>query len=237
MIVTLRTPIGDIVAKQPRAGAVFERCRIDYCCEGERSLEEACARAGTDAALVLKQIHLAASAALDERDWTVASLAELCEHIVSVHHSFLVRAVADYASWLDEATADPREALSEVPEGWRIAFGEFRDGLEAHLRLEEERIFPAIVRAERARLADRSRPAAGPGRLRDDIPRLVGEHRLFDEGMRSLQGTIALHEAPGSSPPTVFRDLSTVAADLHRHLHLENNILFPRALALEAAYA
>jgi regulator of cell morphogenesis and NO signaling len=234
MIVTLRTPIGDIVAKQPRAGAVFEQHAIDYCCEGDQPLEAACAWAKADAALVLRQLQRAATEALEERDWTAAPLGELTDHLVSTHHAQLRRGVAAVVSRLEETAAGaggrPGAAIEELIA--RAAW--WRNGLEPHLRLEEQRLFPSIVRAEQARLAGRKAAPEPAGTIRREIPLLVREHRATDDGARQLRRAASRVLEPGSA---VLAELAALEADLHRHLHLENNILFPRALALEDAYA
>ncbi len=237
MIVTLRTPIGDIVAKQPRAGAVFEQHQINYCCEGDQPLQVACAYAKADPALVLQQIHQVASEALVERDWTGASLRELSEHIVTAHHAFLRRGVNAFASWLDESATGARAlaAMDGAELAARLTW--FRQGLEPHLRHEEQRIFPAIVRVERAHLERRPVPRSSPAILRPEVPLLAREHRAIDEGLRQLRRAASRILAAPAGPNTVLDDLAALEADVHRHLHLENNILFPRATALEEAYA
>jgi regulator of cell morphogenesis and NO signaling len=230
MIVTLRTPIGDIVAKQPRAAAVFEQHQIDYCCEGDQPLQAACHRAKADAALVLDQILRAAAEALEERDWTSASLADLSGHIVSVHHAFMRRGLAALASRL--AARGKSGTRHGDLGGLQARFEALQDGLEPHLRVEEQRVFPAIVRAEEARLETRPRPGRPNASLATEIAHLGREHRLIDTSLRQLCRTAA-----GELEADVLQEIAALQADVHRHLHLENNILFPRATALEESYA
>jgi len=236
MIVTLRTPIGDIVAKQPRASAVFEQHQIDYCCDGDQPLQLACSRAMTDPALVLQQIHRAAAEALDERDWTGASLTELSEHIVSVHHSFLRRALSASAAWFLDAETDGSLAV-ETGRGLLARLAAFREGIEPHLRLEERVIFPAIVRREQERLERVTLSRHAGAALPPEVADLVSEHRLIDTSLRQLSRDAGRAFAEEGGRAGVVAELAALEADVHRHLHLENNILFPRALALEAAYA
>jgi len=232
MIVTLRTPIGDIVAKQPRAAAVFEQHQIDYCCEGDQPLQAACHRATADPALVLEQIRRAAAEALEERDWTGASLADLSAHIVSVHHEAVRRRLSALSSRL---TGDERRA-GEAGEGdVRVRIEALRDGLEPHLRTEEQRIFPAIVRAEQARMRSGPRPRSAGAPLAPELVQLAEEHRVIDTALRQLCRAAA-RAFEADSGAAVLEELAALEADVHRHLHLENNILFPRATALEAVY-
>jgi regulator of cell morphogenesis and NO signaling len=234
MMVTLRTPIGDIAAKQPRAAAVFERHGIDYCCEGGRPLEAACERVSANPADVLQAIERAASEALDERDWTGASLRELSEHIVTAHHAALRRGAAALAVRLQDLAGTGAGVTAAVAEDLAARFTEIRDGLEPHLIVEERRVFPAIAAAERARLASRAIPPDVAALLRAEIPRLIVHHRATDGGLRELRQA-ALVVLPTHA--AVVDELVAFEASVHRHLHLENNILFPRATALEAAYA
>jgi regulator of cell morphogenesis and NO signaling len=235
MIVSLRTPVGDIVAKQPRTGAVFERHSIDYCCEGDETLEAVCVRASVDPAVVLEQVARASSEALVERDWTGAPLTELTGHIVSVHHVFLRQALSAVASRLERLAAGARPAEIGDRERLRARFDAWRAAVEPHLLFEEQHLFPAIARAVEARDA-RRRPSPGPTPLGDDIARLAGDHRVIDASLRDLSTTAARVLALEPGVPAILGELAALEADVHRHLHLENNILFPRATALEAAY-
>ena len=235
-MVTVRTPVGDIVAKHPRAAAVFERHAIDYCCHGDRPLLLACTRARADPAVVLQQLTRVANESLGERDWTVASLGDLTAHIVAVHHAALRAGVASIAAWLHPGTGEG--GATDIDGEVGVLFALFRAGLEPHLRREEEQLFPAIARLERIRCTNGPRPSEPAERFHAELPALVGEHRSIDARLRQLRRAAAEPGAEVVRPrrATAVHDLAVLEADVHRHLHLENNILFPRAIALEAAY-
>ena len=237
MIVTLRTPLGDIVAKQPRAGAVFERLQIDYCCQGNLALGVACDGVKADPEVVLQQFRRAVAEAIDERDWTQAPLRDLANHIVSAHHAWLRRRAAAVASSLEKLPEGGDGVSGSCREALASRLNRFREPLEPHLRLEERRVFPAIARAEQLHRARRPIAPGADMRLKDGLPPLVREHCAIDETMRDLRREAARILGAHPAASTLLQDLTAIESDLHRHLHLEINILFPRAMALEDAYA
>lgn len=238
-----RTSLGALVAERPARIRLFEHLRLDYCCGGSRSLADACRRRGLDPDTVRELVEAmdregragadpgraAEAGPGEERDWRQASLAELCDHIVAVHHDGLRGELPHLAELLATVVRVHGEGRPEL-ELTERAFAKLRAELEHHIAEEEETLFPAL------RALEREGDAAGVDL--GAVERHVAEH----EGVgRSL---VALRELAGGYDPaaalcsthrSLLEGLARFEADLHRHVHEENNVLFPRARQLAAA--
>jgi regulator of cell morphogenesis and NO signaling len=133
MKVTERTPVGDIVAKHPRAASVFERHRVDYCCGGEQPLQEACDAAGAQAPVVLAEILQTTLEPSPDRDWTGASLGELAQYIVAVHHQYLRVELPVLDDRLQKVIAAHGARHLTSLSALASAFAGLRTEIEAHL--------------------------------------------------------------------------------------------------------
>ncbi len=239
MLVTERTPVGDVVAKHPRAASVFEKYRIDYCCRGDQPLGLACHAAGLPPPQVIDEILRTTIESSQDRDWTAAALSELIVHIVSVHHAFLRSELpaieARLRKVIDAHGARHGEALGALSG----AFQGLKQELDTHLEKEELVLFPAIERFERARLVEEKRPATPFGSISNPIRMMEQEHRSAGDLLSRMRQAALDYTVPPDGCATyraLFEGLVRLEADLHRHIHLENNILFPRAIGLEAAF-
>jgi regulator of cell morphogenesis and NO signaling len=220
--------VGELVAERPARSRVFEELGIDYCCGGKLSLTEACARKGLDPVEVDRR--LAAAAPVEpEADWRAAPLADLCAHVVAAHHDFLRRELPRLRGLLAKlagvhGTRHPglREAL--------VVFEPFADELAAHMTKEERVLFPLITRIESGDVPPTPsvlRPIAVMEAEHDDAGRALAE-------MRRLTGGYALPADGCNTYRAAMAGLADLEADMHAHVHKENNILFPRAARLVA---
>jgi regulator of cell morphogenesis and NO signaling len=221
--------LGVLVAEQPSRAEVFERLRLDYCCGGGHTLAEACERRGLDAETVTRMLEALEDSRLDRwqlecGDWRRASLAELCDHIVSAHHDKLRAELPR----IDELLATVvRVHGKDHPElhDLRRLFGTMRGRLESHLATEERAVFPAC------RAAD-----ATGGRVDEDLL-ASHEQEHIDTGdaqvaLRELTHDYDTANALCRTHRALLDSLHRLELDLHQHIHEENNILFPRARAL-----
>ncbi|MFB3853802.1 MAG: DUF542 domain-containing protein [Vicinamibacterales bacterium] len=240
MHLTDRTPVGVIVAKHPRADAVFEKYRIDYCCQGDQALGEACASAGVPVRRVLDEIARADEESMHDRDWMTAPLEDVVEHIVAVHHAYLRTELPVLDLRISKAAevcgSSARPVLAEVGEVFRALASE----LDLHLRKEETELFPLIRDYERARESGaRCRPAATRGAASVRMALFESEHKTAAERLREIRrltGDYALPGDGGAAFRALSEGLSQLEVSLHRHIHLENNVLFPRTRGLEASF-
>ncbi len=231
--VTLQSPVGQVAARQGEAIRILEQHGIDYCCGGDKSLDTACRDAGIDAQEVLAQIEHAKPPEDEARgEWLDASLTKLCDHIEQTHHAFLREQLPFLTQLIDkvvDAHGQRHPELSDV----RLVFGELRAELEPHMMKEERILFPAVRALEQA-----SHRVAFPfGSVQNPIRMMEHEHDNAGQGLRRLRKLTGGFVAPDDACNAyrgLYEALAKLEADLHEHIHKENNILFPRAAELEA---
>ncbi|HET6573205.1 MAG TPA: iron-sulfur cluster repair di-iron protein [Fimbriiglobus sp.] len=222
--------VGEMVANRPGLARVFERFGIDYCCGGKRTLEDAATRAGADYAAVLAALE-AADQSAGEFDPTALSLADLCEHIVETHHAYLRRELPRIDRLLDKVVAAHGERHPEVLEVRRV-FGAFATDLVQHMAKEELVLFPAICRLEQ----DRRYPVGPFGSVRNPMNMMEAEHEEAGNALAVMRAATDDFSPPADACPTfraLLGALAELEGDMFRHVHKENNVLFPRAVRLE----
>lgn len=227
------TTIGQLVAQRPSRARVFERLGIDYCCGGKTPLGTACAARGLDAETVMGALHDedAGGATGDERDWAQATLTELAEHIVATHHAYLGRELPRLAALttrVHKVHGARHAELAQVREVFDGLSGE----LAAHMRKEEFILFPLIAQMEAAQSAEPSHC----GTVRNPIRVMEMEHDSAGNALAELRRLTSDYTPPVDacgSYRALLSGFAELEADLHQHIHKENNILFPRAVQLE----
>jgi regulator of cell morphogenesis and NO signaling len=236
---TPETPVGQLVAEDPRRARLFERLGIDYCCRGHTPLGRACQEKGLDVTVVLHQ--LASGEDEDEPRYdqhmpfcgATTTMRELIDHIVTIHHAYLHRELprlAELAGRVVDAHGNRHPELREL----RDVFESLRDELRFHMLKEEKILFPIIARLEMAT----EMPELHCGSVENPILLMQHEH---DAGaaLARLRVLTDGYTAPPDACPTyraLLDGLSGLEADLHMHIHEENYILFPRARTAEAAF-
>ncbi len=229
------TTVGQLVAERPARARVFKQMGIDYCCGGKTPLRDACAAGGIDAQKVVDALNrVDAEATLtDETDWTRAPLADLLANILDTHHAYLRRELPQ----LTQIAAKVREAhMARHPELTEVqaVFNDLRAELETHMLKEEQVLFPLIQTME----SDGAVAAAHCGSVQNPIRVMECEHDAAGAALLRLRTLTSGFTAPADACNTyrvLLSGLAELETDLHRHIHKENNILFPRAVELEAA--
>lgn len=225
------TPVGTLVTQNPARARAFERLGIDYCCGGKKSLADACAARGVDVELAIALLDLQdARAGGSAPDPSAMSLVDLLDDIEGNHHAFL-RAELPRLDRLTErvlsAHGDRDPRLAEI----RRVFLSLREELESHLDKEERVLFPIIRELETT-----GGSAVMSGSLRDPLDRLESEHTQAGNAMAFLRAATDDYTPPERACNTwkvMIDSLAGFERDMHEHVHKENNVLFPRALALE----
>jgi len=222
MTLTRDTQVGQIAAAHPLATRVFARHQIDFCCGGGRPLGEVCAQKGLDTDAVLDEIgrELATSNGSEER-WDEAPLADLITHILAAYHRPLAEELPRLEAMARKVLDVHRDKDPErLPELLTVLLG-LRSELEDHMMKEEQILFPMIMHGQ-------GFTADGP------IEMMLHEHEVAASALRRLRALTDGYEAPAEACNTwraLWHGLGALEESLHRHIHLENNILFPRALA------
>lgn len=211
--------VGTLAAARPRSVRVFQRHHIDFCCGGDRPLAEACAERGLDPAVVLAEIEAEeAKSATQDRRWTDAPLPELIDHIVARHHRPLDAELPRLEELLRIVVDVHGSGHPELAAMLRV-YLQLEEEVLPHMASEENDLFPRIRAGQRV---DDARAA-----MRDEheaVGALLHELRDHADGWRVPDGACGTWRA-------LWRGLSELEADLLMHIHLENNVLLPRACA------
>jgi regulator of cell morphogenesis and NO signaling len=230
--------VGEIAAEMPSATREFEKLGIDYCCGGSRTLGEACAEAkiSIDEALARLESSGAAVQPKESKDWQNLPLEALIAHITSTHHVF-VREESPRIEALAAKVVGVHG--TNHPELFQVqkAFSALAAELSVHLMKEEQILFPYIVRMEESAVAGEPAPPAMFGTVVNPVRMMMAEHDGAGDTLRSLRSISNDYKLPEDaciSYRTLYQALQGFEFDLHQHIHLENNILFPRAVAMEA---
>jgi regulator of cell morphogenesis and NO signaling len=236
--ITAATTLGEIAARIPEATRIFEDFGIDYCCGGKKSLEDACASSKISAPDVLQLIQGSQHAKPEMgqmQDWARESLASLIAHIKGTHHKYTRAEIARITPML-------RKLLSvhgtNHPELRRInsEFEALASELLDHMIDEEIVLFPYITRMEECDTGQRTGEPSGSRSLRGPVATMVFQHDSAGDKLRAIRQASGDYRVPEDACMTyraAFKSLADLETDLHRHIHLENNILFPRATAVE----
>jgi regulator of cell morphogenesis and NO signaling len=229
------TPLAEIALLSDGRAAVLARHGLDFCCGGRRTLSQACATAGLDIRLVFDDLEaeISAGAEATAPDWNQRPVDELIDFIVGTHHAFTRRAIARITPLLAKVAAkhgERRPALLDVAR----TFGELAAEMEPHMLREERVLFPYI----RLLASPGPAPAAPFGTVRTPVRMMLSEHDRAADQLAFIYDATA-----GLSPPAdacasyraLYSALAELRLDLMRHVSLENNVLFPRALAMEDA--
>jgi len=230
--------IGELVAEDYRTAAVFEKHGIDFCCGGKVALSEACRDKGIDLDEMLREIASAGSTPLDRsHNYAAWDLSFLSDYIINTHHAYLWENLPQIAAYARKVAQVHGANHPEVIEIASI-FDRIAADMDAHLREEEEVLFPAIKSVEAARKAGIAPVAKDLETIRVSLEKLTREHDEVGKAIhtiRHLSNDYALPSDACNTYMVTYQKLSEFEDDLHKHVHLENNILFPKAARYQGA--
>ena len=231
--------VRELAVQYPQTLGVFDQYAIDYCCGGERRLQEAAEARGVSLAELLAELEAAIARPREmvegePEDWSGAALGALADHIERRHHAAM-------RAWLPETEA----TLATVARVHAAHHGEMlrplaglyatlRREVERHLVMEEQHLFPAIKQCE-GRCRTGAAATTWEEELREAIGTAVAEHEGVGAALQEIRLRTNGFSLPEDACPTfarLYRGLESIERDLHRHVHLENNLLFPRALEM-----
>jgi regulator of cell morphogenesis and NO signaling len=229
-----RTTVGEIVATDFRAASVFEHFGIDFCCGGRRSIAEACHNVAADPAVVERALAaLPPVPEHDDSDVTQWPLDRLIDHILTTHHAYVRSSLPTIARYLAKLV-DVHGARHPELARTATSFDQMSRDLLQHMMKEERVLFPYI--RELAASRDATRTQSPFGTVENPIRMMEREHREAGDEMRLIRELTSGY-APPADACTTYRvclaELAQFERDLHRHVHLENNVLFPAAVQLE----
>jgi regulator of cell morphogenesis and NO signaling len=235
--VEIQNTVGELVARRPGWSRVFERAGIDYCCGGKKTLEAACREKGLDVATIVAQLEQSAAENRDVGlvDAAAMSLTQLADHIERTHHDYLrgeIPRLDQLTNKVSSVHGEKDARLHEI----RRTFLAFAQELASHMMKEERILFPMIRELE---------AADGPldfhcGSIANPIRQMGLEHYHAGsalETMRELSDDYTPPEGACNTYRAMLDALAHLERDMHQHVHKEENVLFPRAIELEAQRA
>ena len=227
--------IGQLAIANPGAIPVLEKLGIDFCCGGEATVAEACRRAGVDPGQLASLIGTGGRPS--DRAWEKEPLTELLRFIVETHHVFTREAISSLPALATKVRGRHGEAHPETRDVAALVH-DLSGDLAPHLQKEEQILFPYIASLDEVARLGTQPPPSCFGSVRNPIRMMMAEHDAAGALLRTLRDVTRGYELPAdacTSFQALYAGLKGLEEDLHRHIHLENNILFPRALRLEEA--
>jgi regulator of cell morphogenesis and NO signaling len=233
--IDIQATVGELVRQVPNRARVFESHKIDYCCGGKVSLARACEKRGIDAGEVLKQLAANDTAARDQPivDADAMTLTELADHIEQTHHAYLREELPRLEFMTEKVSrvhGDKEPRLLQV----REAFVALKAELEPHMMKEERVLFPIIRQLE----ASTTTPEFHCGSVANPIRQMEHEHDQAGDALaiiREATDDFVPPEWACNTYRAMIDTLEKLEADMHQHIHKENNVLFPKAIELETA--
>lgn len=224
--------VGEIVAQDYRTASVFQSQGIDFCCKGDRTLQEVCESKNIAAPVLMEQLSEATASqekgAPDYRSWPLDLLADYVE---KKHHRYVAAKSPELLQYLVKLCKVHGERHPELFE-IRNEFAHIYNELTVHMQKEERILFPFV-----RRLVTEKQPSRSPfGTVENPINMMVHEHKVEGDRIAKISELSNQYTPPADGCATyrvAFAMLREFEEDLHLHIHLENNILFPRAIQLE----
>jgi len=228
--------VRDVANELPQSTRLFEKLKIDYCCGGNQTLAEGCTSAGVDVYAVIQMLAEATQQKSEDAvDFTSASLPQLITHIVDTHHVFTKSEMDRLQLLADKVLAAHGGNHPELVHLDELLTRLCAD-LKPHMFKEEHVLFPYIFALAKAADQQGAVPFAPFGTVNNPIRMMMREHDTAGEILRELRKLTFDYKVPADaciSYQTLYQALENFEKDLHQHIHLENNILFPKALDVE----
>ena len=240
MTLNTSTTVRELAVTEPGATRVFEKLKIDYCCGGGKTLAEACEVVGLkteDVWQLLAEAGKAQATSDEPLDFQTASLTGLVGYILEKHHVFTKEEMERLSELLEKVCSVHGQNHPELLHV-KSLFQRLCDDLNPHMFKEEQVLFPYIIRLEEA--ASRQQVPLRPPfvTVRNPVRMMMLEHDTVGELLRELREATSNYVTPQDaciSYKTLYQALEVFEQDLHQHIHVENNILFPRAVEMESA--
>ncbi len=239
-VIQEKTTVGELVVKHPGLRQSLEKLGIDYCCGGKRPLIEAANQSGVKWPTVLATLNAALAAPAkrsDTTDWNTASLTVLTDHIIDKHHVFTKEQLPRLDDWLARLQRAHAAHHGMMLNHLRQVYEPLRAELEPHLQKEEQILFPAIKGIDAFMNGKGQRPFVHCGSIANPIAQMEVEHESAGHALVELRRSTDNYQLPADACQTFaafYEGMEALEADLHEHIHLENNILYPKSIKQEA---
>lgn len=228
--------LAEIVTKNFKAAAVFERFKLDFCCRGGRQLSEACAEKSIDPDLVANEILKESSSdQTSDKNFEEWKPDFLADYIVNVHHSYvrkMIPVIAAHAEKVASVHGDNHPETIEIAKKFTVVYKD----LKQHMMKEEEILFPYVKYLVRTTSNNQKAERPFFGNAENPIRMMEAEHQSAGDELYEIRELSNNYIPPADSCNTFkvyYQELKEFEEDLHKHIHLENNILFPKTIELE----
>ena len=225
----LKKSLGEIVTEDFRSAALFKKAGLDFCCGGKKSLESACAEKKQDPEYLVNQLLELEKSGIDKgHNYGEWSPSFLSDYIVNTHHKYVTKTLPDlsfFTKKISDVHGERHKELYDVAD----LFSKINNELLQHLKNEETVLFPAIKQVQ-----ENNTPAIKTV-ISSEIERMTGEHEFAGNAMdriRELTGGYSVPSDACNTYAVTMKLLEEFEDDLHTHVHLENNILYPAAMKL-----
>lgn len=227
--------IGEVVAQNFRAAQVFEQFGLDFCCGGKKTIDAACSEKGLDSDTVLNELSKLNGGVVKGIDYNSWDLDFLADYIVQTHHSYVTRSLPNIFAHSQKVASVHG---TNHPEVIRIVdlFSNIKDELEGHMQKEEKMLFPYIKKIVAVKKNNLEMSYPPFGNIQNPITVMENEHEgagLQLSEIHTLSDNYTPPEDACTTFKVLYKELNEFEDDLHIHIHLENNILFPKAIELE----
>lgn len=230
----------DIALSNPAARQTLDDVGLDYCCGGSKSLYEACLQSAVSPEEILKRLgENSKEVGPDDVNWMAAPLSELTRHIREKHHNYVRECLPRVQAMLEKVVARHGQNHPEVAE-IRGIFVEVGNEMLTHMRKEEQVLFPYIDAVGAAANAHTSVEPPFFRTVKNPIHTMMKEHDAAGELVKQIRSLSGSYTPPMGACTTfraLYQSLKEFDSDLHQHVHLENNVLFPRAVEAEGTVA
>lgn len=232
--------IGQYVADDFRTAAIFSKYKIDFCCNGNRTVAEACDKKGIDSNVLLDELNAVLNSKIGETiDYKSWPIDLLVEYIEKKHHRYVEEKIPVLRQFLDKLCrvhGERHPELFKINELFTASAGE----LASHMKKEELILFPFVKRMVKAKLGNEAIQSPQFGTVENPIAMMMEEHDNEGQRFRDIAQLTDNYTPPADACNTykvTYAMLDEFEKDLHLHIHLENNILFPKTIKLEQQFA
>jgi len=228
--------LSEIVKNNFKAAAVFEKYNLDFCCKGNKFLATACEEKSVNESEILSElerIKAYQNSSINYEEW---SLDFLIDYIVNTHHSYLRKMIPIISEHVNKVAAVHGQNHPELKEIARIFSVVYKD-LKQHMMKEEEILFPHIKYLVKSKANGTRFESPYFGTVQNPIRLMESEHQTAGDELfeiRRLSNSYKVPEDACNTFSVTFQELKEFEEDLHKHVHLENSILFPKSIQLEA---
>ncbi|MGM5629734.1 iron-sulfur cluster repair di-iron protein [Apibacter raozihei] len=230
--------IGEIVAEDFRTAAVFSKYKIDFCCRGDKTVEHVCEKKSINSDELVKELEESITSKNESVDFNSWPLDLLADYIVKTHHEYIREKVPPLTQFLTKVYKVHGERNPELKEILEL-FLQSSEDLLTHLKKEEMILFPFIRKMVEAKSSNQPMQPGHFGSIENPIAMMMDDHSVEGDRFRKISELSHGYTPPEGACNTYkvsFSMLDEFEQNLHKHIHLENNILFPKSIKMEASF-